>query len=134
MALVIDTCFLLTHTFPPTPEDREKLKHFTAKIHSETLLIPSIVITEYIKIAGRRIGKDSANIKLRHWINAGAKVIDLTEEIAFKAGDLALKHPQIPLADIIIATIAHLHNAKVITDDKHFDKLGVKTIWYKTTK
>lgn len=67
----------------------------------EKLLIPSIVIIEYIKIVGKRIEKEGANIRLRSWIDSGAKVIFLTEKLAFKAGELAIKNPGIPLVDSI---------------------------------
>jgi len=131
MALVLDTSFLVTHTFPPTREDREKIREFVARIRREKLLIPSIVVVEYIKVVGKRIGKERASVRLRSWIDSGAKVVFLTEELAFKAGELALKNPNAPLADVIISVIVSAYNARVISSDLHFNVLGIKTIWYK---
>ncbi len=131
MALVLDTRFLIAHTFPPTREDRDRIKLFTARIRREKLYIPSIVLVEYLKVAGRRIGGEAARVRLRSWINAGAEVIFLSEESAFKAGNLSLRNPRVPLADIIIAAIAATCNATIVSDDPHFSVLGARTIWYK---
>ncbi len=131
MALVLDTRFLIAHTFPPTYDDRDKIRVFIAKIRQEKLIIPAIAIVEYIKIAGKRIGQEAAKVRIRAWIEAGAQVAGLTEEMSFKAGILALKNPNIPLADVIIATIASSYNAQIVSDDPHFEMLGVKTLWYK---
>jgi len=131
LALIIDTRFLIAHTFPPSIEDKKRIERFTARILKEKLLVPNIVVVEYIKIAGRRIGKEAAKTRLNLWRNIGVEIVSLTEELSFKAGELALKHPQIPLADTMIATIASKHNARIVTDDHHYNILGAKTLWYK---
>lgn len=53
MALVLDTRFLITHTFPPTKKDRDKIRFFIAKIRREKLYMPSVVVVEYIKVTDR---------------------------------------------------------------------------------
>lgn len=132
MALVIDTIFLLTHTFPPSIDDREKIVHFIAKvIEVEKVIIPSVVVAEYIKVAGRRIGKAAAIAKLNTWLGSGAIFIPLTKEIAMKAGELLLRYPNVPIADAIIAAIAISLHARIVSKDPHFKILGVKNIWYK---
>ena len=131
MALILDTRFLIAHTFPPTYEDRERVERFVTKILQEKFFIPSVVIVEYVRVAGRRIGKEAVSVRLRSWINAGAEVVPLTEELAFKAGELALKNPGVPLADTIVAVTALSLKARVVSDDPHYTMLGVKTVWYK---
>lgn len=83
MALVIDTRFLIAHTFPPTEDERRKIKEFTSKLAREELIIPSIVVTEFMKIAGLVVGKDSAKIRLKLWVKGGAKILPIGGETAF---------------------------------------------------
>ncbi|MEM2927358.1 MAG: PIN domain-containing protein [Nitrososphaerota archaeon] len=130
MALILDTRFLITHTFPPSENIRKKIKEFTSKIAREELFIPSIVITEFIKIAGYKLGRESSEIKLKIWLSEGVKVIPLNEELAFLAGRMALSHANIPICDVIIGTIAKHIGARIVTDDPHFIELDIKTLWY----
>ena len=130
MALIFDTRFLITHTFPPNIEDKKRLSKFLSKIIDKKIYIPSIVVVEYIKVAGKRIGRISAEMKVKAWINSGVKIISLTSQTAFEAGKLALKNPNIPIADIIIAALAQKLRAKVVTNDPHFKEIGIRTTWY----
>jgi predicted nucleic acid-binding protein len=130
VVLILDTRFLITHTFPPSEEIRKKIKEFASKIAKEGLIIPSIVITEFIKIAGHKLGRESAKIRLRIWISGGAKIVPLDEELAFFAGEMALSHINIPICDVIIGAIAKHTGAKVVSDDLHFEELNIKTLWY----
>jgi len=51
VALVIDTRFLLAFTFPPTREDRRLLyMFFRNRVLREDTVIPSIIVTEYLKV------------------------------------------------------------------------------------
>ena len=130
MALVFDTRFLIAHTFPPSMEHRRLISSFLSRIIGEELYIPSIVVVEYIKVAGRRIGIDAAETRIRSWINSGVRLITLDYDTSMEAGELSAKYPFIPMADIIIATLAGKIKARVVTDDKHFRTLGIKTVWY----
>jgi predicted nucleic acid-binding protein len=56
MALILDTRFLIAHCFPRSKEERERIKDFLPKIAKDTLMIPSIVVVEFIKIAGSAVG------------------------------------------------------------------------------
>ena len=131
MALVLDTRFLIAHTFPPSGEDRERIARFAAKVlREERLVIPSVVAVEYIRVAGRRLGRVAAVARLNLWLNSGAELAPLSREIAVKAGELSLGRPDVPLADAIIAAVALSLRAKVVSDDPHFDALGIKRVWY----
>ncbi|MGB9727455.1 MAG: PIN domain-containing protein [Nitrososphaeria archaeon] len=131
MVLVIDTRFLIAHTLPSSENERILIKGFTKKLAQEEIIIPSIVIVEFLKVVGSVIGKDSARIRLRLWIGGGAKIIPIDEEVAFLAGEIALAHKNLPLADAIIGAIARKFSGKIISDDPHFGTLDIKTIWYK---
>ena len=131
MALIIDTRFLLDHTFPSTDEDRDQIIRFLKRLKQEKIYIPSVVIVEYLKVAGKIIGISAAKTKIRIWINSGVEPISLRSEEAMEAGEQALRTPNIPLADIIIATLAKKYRAKIVSDDPYYKAIGVPTTWYK---
>ena len=83
MALILDTKFLIAHTFPPSDEERRSIAKFLSRISKEKLIIPSIAITEFMKVAGTRLGAEQARIKLRLWTARGAGVLPVDEETAF---------------------------------------------------
>lgn len=129
MALILDTRFLIAHAFPPSDEERRSV--FPLKDIKGEVADPSIAIVEFIKVAGTRLGAEQAGIKLKLWIARGAGVLSVDEETAFLAGKLALRHRDVPMADVIIGALAKQHKAAVITDDPHFKTLNIKTVWYK---
>jgi len=131
LALILDTRFLIVHAFPPSREDREKLLEFEKKLIKETLLIPSIVVAEFIKVAGSRVGLAAARAMVRSWVRAGAHVSEVTWEDADRAGEYLLNMPEMPIADALIAAQAARFSAAVVSDDHHLRALGVKLVWYK---
>jgi predicted nucleic acid-binding protein len=131
LALILDTRFLVAYAFPPSLEDKEKLVEFQRVLAKENLLIPSIVVAEFLKIAGRMVGLVSAKNILRSWVRAGAQVIGVTFEDAETAGELLVKMPNVPLADALIAAQAVRFSATIVSNDHHYNILGVKSTWYK---
>lgn len=128
--IVLDTRFLIAHSFPPTEKDRVAIIRFIRRYREEGFLIPTIVISEFMKVAGRRIGKESAKVKMRTWLSStSVSTFHLDEEIAEMAGELALDR-DVPIADAVIASTARKVGGVIATDDGHFRKLGVRTIWY----
>jgi len=131
LALILDTRFLVAHAFPPSREDRERLLEFQRKLVRETLLIPSIVVAEFIKVAGLRVGLAAARALVGGWVRAGAQVSEVTWEDADRAGEYLLRIPEVPVADALIAAQAARFSAAVVSDDHHFRALGVRVVWYK---
>ena len=132
MALVLDTRFLIAHTFPPSKEDRERIARFAARVlREERVVIPSVVAVEYVRVAGRRMGRAAAVTRLNVWLNSGAEFAPLSREAAVRAGELLLRRPDVPIADAMIAAVALSMRARVVSDDPHYDELGVKRVWYK---
>ncbi len=132
MALVLDTRFLITYFSPPTPQDRRALSAlFKDRVLGERSVISSIAVAECIRIIGRRHGLGVAEAFLKRFEAAGVAVEPVTAADAYRAGELALRHPEVPLADALIAALALRLKAKVVSDDPHFRELGVKTVWYK---
>ncbi len=132
MALVLDTRFLLTYLFPPISEDRDLLIRFArTRLRHDALVIPAIVVTEFLKIAGRKIGISNAEAWIRCFIESSARIEAVMEKDCFEAGRILCRHHNVPIADALIAAIAKRLRAIVITDDPHFKEIGVKTLWYR---
>ena len=130
MTSVADTRLLLTLEFPPNEDLAAKAEDFVEKETARQLLAPSIVITEFIKYAGARIGEDAARTRIRLLKEKGLRIIPIDEKDALTAGTLLLEHRNVPIADALIASFVKNGVAEyVITDDLHFKTLGVKTKW-----
>ena len=94
------------------------------------LFVPSIVIAEFIEIAGAEIGVDTAKTRIRVIKEKGAKIIAIDEEAAILTGCLHLSNRNVPIADALIASFVKNGVAQyVIADDPHFKTLNVKTKW-----
>lgn len=130
MTSVADTRLLLTLEFPPTEALGAKVERFVEKEIARQLLAPSIVLTEFIKYAGARIGEDAARTRLRVLKEKGLRTVPLDEKNALTAGSLLLANANMPIADALIASFVKNGAAEyVVTDDLHFKTLGVKTRW-----
>ncbi len=131
MVIVLDTRFLIAHTFPPSKEDREAIQWFLRKHARETLVIPTVVISEFIKVAGRRLGRETARVRMRAWLSSSrVEAVSLNVDIAEMSGELSSEH-DIPLADAIIASTDREPGGALATDDEHFRRLGVGIVRYK---
>lgn len=130
MTSVADTRLLIELEFPSCKENGSKIRAFFEKEIEKRLLIPSIVIAEFIEIAGAEIGAEAAKTRIRIIKEKGAKTVAIDEETAITAGCLHLNNRAIPIADALIASFVKNNVAQyVITDDPHFKTLNVKTKW-----
>ena len=127
---VADTRLLLTLEFPPSEEAKKKVEDLVRKEISRRLFAPSIVLTEFIKVAGPRIGHDAALVRMRLLKEKGMRTVALGEQEALTAGEMLLSHQNVPVADALIASFVKRGTAEyVVTDDPHFKALGVRTRW-----
>lgn len=130
MTAVADTRLLLTLEFPPNKEVKRRVEDAMTRELSNRLLAPSIVLTEFLKIAGVRVGEATARLRLRLLKERGLHTLEISEEMALSAGSLLLKHQEVPIADALIASPVKLGDADyVVTDDQHYKVLGVGTKW-----
>ncbi len=130
LTVVADTRFLLTFEFPPTRETKQKIAKLMDESLRHGLLLPSIVITEFIKLAGKKLGEEAALIFLKELTTRGAFIIAIDETIATEAGKLALRHWGIPVADILISATMIVHRAEhIVSDDQHFKDMKLKIKW-----
>ena len=131
MTGVADTRLLIVFEFPPTEEAKRSTADLFQREVARHLLAPSIVLTEFIKIAGPEIGEEGVRTRLRVLKERGMRVAPVEEEEALIAGNILLRHNDVPTADALIASFVKTGAAEyVITDDPHFKRLGVKTKWY----
>jgi len=118
LTAVADTRLLLTLEFPPDKETKRRVEVATTHELTHRLLAPTIVLTEFMKIAGVRIGEATARLRLRLLKERGLHTLALSEEMALSAGSLLVKHQEIPIADALIASPVKLGDADyVVTDD-----------------
>lgn len=95
-------------------------------------VIPTIVISETIQLICSREGKEKAEMIYLSIIASKIKMENLSPSIAKEAGILKSTYKQVPLADCIIASTAIKHQAKIISDDSHFDFIKeTKRTWLK---
>ena len=130
MTGIADTRLMLTLEFPPTENTSEKIEEFVKREIAKQLIAPSIVLTEFVKYAGTRIGEDAAKNRLRLLEEKGLRILPITEKIALTAGSLLLINRSAPIADALIASFVKNGVAEyVVTDDPHFKAFGIKTKW-----
>ena len=130
MTGIADTRLLIELEFPSKESNGLKIRDFFEKEIEKKLFIPSIVIAEFIEIAGAEIGVDAAKTRIRVIKEKGAKIVAIDEEVAILAGCLHLSNRNVPIADALIASFVKNGVAQyVITDDPHFKALNVKTKW-----
>ena len=130
MTSVADTRLLIFLEFPANQEMAVKTAEFFKKELEEKLLAPSIILTEFVEVAGAKIGEKAAKTRLRLLKERGMQTLPVDEENALIAGSLLLSHRNVPIADAIIASYVKTGAAEyVVTDDPHFKALGVKTKW-----
>ena len=94
------------------------------------LLVPSIVVIEFIKLAGKKLGEEAALRFLKELTTRGVPIVAVDEKIAMEAGKLALRHWDVPIADVIIGAATVVHHAEhIVSDDQHFKEMKLKTKW-----
>ncbi len=127
---ITDTRMLICLTFPKNKEEETLTRAFFENELRGRLIAPTIVLTEFIEVAGTRIGLEAAKNRIRLLKEKGMEIINLDEEQALTAGQLLLIHHNVPVADALIASYVKTGKADyVLTDDPHFKALKTKTKW-----
>ena len=130
MTSVADTRLLLYLVVPATPEMGRKARDFFEKELREKVLVPTVVLAEFIEIAGARIGEEAAKTKIRLLKERGIQIVPFEERHALETASLLLSNRKVPLADAIIASYVKTGEANyVLTDDPHYKTLNTKTKW-----
>ncbi len=134
MALVacLDTRFYFAHALEKNPWMDRVLDQ--AHLSSSRIVSSTITIAELLSNMGSKIGLETVQLRIRSAKNHGVEFIPLSEDIASRAGEIALRIRDLPLADAIIAATAlSLVQGKVYTDDPHFASIpGIQPLWGRT--
>ena len=134
LTAIADTRLLLTLEFPLDKETKGQVEAAMTRELTRRLLAPTIILTEFMKIAGVRIGEATARLRLGLLKERGLRTLALNEEMALSAGSLLLKHQEIPIADALIASAVKLGEAEyVVTDGPQYKTLGIRTKWLRAT-
>ncbi len=85
-----------------------------------TGLVSVITLTELVKTSGMK-DKDLMYSILYRLISSKLIFVDVSQQIAIRAGELRLKY-DIPTADSLIAATGVVENVRhILTDDEHFE-------------
>ncbi len=93
-------------------------------------IVSAVTLTELVKILGVKVYKE----KINQLISSNLRIMDVSQLIAIRAGELRLKY-DIPTADSLIAATGVVENIRhILTDDDHFEatKNLIKPIDLKT--
>ena len=131
MKEVLDTRFLTEYFYSAETETKEKARRkLTELIAKHDGILPTIVVAEIIQITCERRGKDMAESRYQALTQSGLQIQTLTALIAKQAGLLKSKHKNVPMGDCVIAATAIINQARIISDDPHFDVIKeTKRCW-----
>ena len=131
MREVLDTRFFLEHLYSQDPKMRQKtIQKMNELKQVANGIIPTIVLLETVQFVCSKRGKESAEMTYRSINASGLKIEGLNSLIAKEAGILKSTHKNLPVGDCIIAAIAIRNEAKIISDDPHFDDIKeTKRTW-----
>ena len=122
MRQVVDSRFLVEYYYSKNKEVQHKVNAKMRELtQSGNGIIPTIVVCETIQLICSREGKESAEMIYLSIVASGIKIESLSPSIAKEAGILKSTYKQVPLADCIIAQTAIKNQARIISDDSHFD-------------
>jgi predicted nucleic acid-binding protein len=121
---VLDSRFLVEYYYSQDREIRQKVNQKMKEL-TETCngIIPTIVVCETIQLICSREGKEKAEMIYLSIMASGIKIESLSPSIAKEAGILKSVYKQVPVGDCIIAATAIRNQARIISDDSHFDSI-----------
>ena len=131
MKQVLDSRFLVEYYYSQDKETQQKANQKMKElIQTGNGIIPTIVLCETIQIICSREGKEKAEMIYLSIVTSGMKMEDLSPSIAKEAGILKSTYKHVPVGDCIIAATAIRNQARIISDDPHFDSIKeTKRAW-----
>ncbi|MBI4257328.1 MAG: PIN domain-containing protein [Thaumarchaeota archaeon] len=131
MKEVLDTRFFIEHFYSSDPEVQRKTREKLRVLAKDGAgIVPAIVLMEVVSVTCEKRGEDEASIRYLSVLRSGLQVANITPEVAKVAGMLRCMHRKVPMGDCVTAAVAITSNAKVITDDPHFEDIeSVKRAW-----
>jgi predicted nucleic acid-binding protein len=121
---VLDSRFLVEYYYSQDREIRQKANQKMKELtQTSNGIIPTIVVCETIQLICSREGKEKAEMIYLSIMTSGIKIDSLSPSIAKEAGILKSVYKQVPVGDCIIAATAIRNQARIISDDSHFDSI-----------
>ena len=131
MKYVLDSRFLIEYYYSQNPDIKQKSNQKLRElIRTSNGIVPTIVICETIQLIFSREGKQKADMIYLSIVSSGMKIENLSPSIAKDAGILKSTYKNIPIGDCIIAASAINNQARILSDDPHFDLIKeTKRTW-----
>ncbi len=131
MKFVLDSRFLIEYYYSQSIDTRQKVNQKMRElIKNGNGIIPTIVICETIQLIYSKEGKQKAEMIYLSIVSSGIKIENLSPNIAKDAAILKSTYKQIPIGDCIIAATAIKNQARILSDDTHFDLVeATKRTW-----
>jgi predicted nucleic acid-binding protein len=128
---VLDTRFLTEYFYSDRAETKQRAtRRIRELIHKKEGMLPTIVISEIVQITCEKRGWEEAETRYHALLVSGLQVQSLTPNIAKQAGLIRCQHKNLPMGDCIIAATAIANQARILSDDPHFDTIReVKRTW-----
>jgi predicted nucleic acid-binding protein len=128
---VLDTRFLTEYFYSDHAETKQKAtRRMRELIQKKEGMLPTIVISEIIQITCEKRGREEAETRYHALLESGMQIQNLTPTIAKQAGLIRCQHKNMPMGDCIIAATAIANQARILTDDPHFDTIKeTKRTW-----
>jgi predicted nucleic acid-binding protein len=131
---VLDTRFFIEHFYSDQAQTKQntarRLRELTSRNEG---ILPTIVISEIIQITCQKRGKELAETRYHALMESGLQIQNLTPTIAKQAGLIKCQHKNMPMGDCIIAATAITGQARILSDDPHYDTLKeAKRTWVQT--
>ena len=131
MKEVLDTRFLTEYFYSTQTETKQKTtRKLNELVRTKEGILPTIAVSEIIQLTCEKRGKDMAESRYQALIQSGLQIQNLTPTIARQAGLLKCKYKNTPMGDCIIAATAITDQARILSDDPHYDTIKeTKRTW-----
>ena len=131
MKYLLDSRFLVEYYYSQDIETKQKANQKMKElVKNSNGIIPTIVICETIQLIYSREGRQKADMIYLSIVSSGIKIENLSPSIAKDAGILKSTYKHIPIGDCIIAASAISNQARILSDDPHFDLIKeTKRTW-----
>jgi predicted nucleic acid-binding protein len=119
---VLDSRFFIEHFYSLSTETKRKTSNKLRElIRCKEGIIPTIAISETVRVVCEKVGREEAEIFYSTIVNSGLQIQELSASIAKQAGLLKCQFRNLPIGDCIIASTAMINQARIVSDDPHFD-------------
>ncbi len=131
MREVLDTRFFMEYFYSSSKKIQERMRRkLVDLIKRKEGIVPAVVLAEVVNLTCKYRGVDEARNRYFSILRSGLMIEPMTSEVSMEAGFMKCTHRKVPMGDCIIASTAKLKDARVFSDDEHFDQIkGIKRMW-----